>query len=81
MAEQQINQKLALEMAMQDVLGNLEELALDFSYRDGEDCFEILAIETPDESYAMADTRTGSLIRSPLITNTTPLPQQKQRVA
>ncbi len=52
MAEQRLNQHLALEMTMQDVLGNLEELALDFGYSDGEDCFEILAVEpciVPDE--------------------------------
>jgi len=45
MSEQHVNQHLALEMTMQEVLGNLEELALDFGYSDGEDCFEILAIE------------------------------------
>ncbi len=81
MAEHQINQKLALEMTMQDVLGNLEELALDFGYRDGEDCFEILAIEAPAESYAAIESGRVSLIRPPLIAKASPLPQQKQRVA
>ncbi len=81
MAEPQINQKLALEMTMQEVLGNIEELALDFGYSDSNDCFEILSIEAPDKLYAAIENRPTTLIRSPLISNTTPLQQKKQRVA
>ncbi len=79
MAEHQINQKLALEMTMQEVLGNLEELALDFGYRDGEDCFEILSIETPEATETTAQTDSGSRIRSPLERTPTSITQQKQR--
>jgi hypothetical protein len=67
MAAQQLNRHLALEMTMQDVLGNLEELALDFGYSDGEDCFEILAVEpcsVPDE---FAKGHDATTVRPPLI--------------
>lgn len=77
MAEHHINQKLALEMTMQEVLGNLEELSLDFGYSDGENCFEILAIEAPDTPYTTEETHSRHHVRSPLIAEAIPL--QKQR--
>lgn len=77
MAEQHINRQLALEMTMQEVLGNLEELALDFGYSDGEVCFEILAIETPATPYTVEETHSRHHVRSPLAAETRPL--QKQR--
>lgn len=43
-----INHKLALEMAMQDVMDNMEELSLSFAFRAGPECFEILGIEAVD---------------------------------
>lgn len=79
MAEQRINRKLALEITMQEVLGNLEELALDFGYRDGEDCFEILSIEAPEATEATAQTDNHSRVRSPLDKNPIPITLQKQR--
>lgn len=57
-----INHKLALEMAMQDVMDNMEELSLSFAFRAGPECFEILGIEAVDayaRSNAKAKTRTS----------------------
>ena len=72
MAEQRINRHLALEMTMQEVLGSLEELALDFGYSNGEDCFEIIAIEPCQVPDSAPQHSTGCRLRAP-ITGTTPL--------
>lgn len=56
-----INHKLALEMAMQDVMDNMQELSLSFAFRAGPECFEILGIEAVDayaHSKAKAKTST-----------------------
>jgi hypothetical protein len=79
MAEQRINQHLALEMTMQEVLGSLEELALDFGFSDGEACFEILAIEAPVETNNPPPPPSSAHMRSPLMTAAHSLTQQKQR--
>lgn len=79
MAEQRINQHLALEITMQEVLGSLEELALDFGFSDGEACFEILAIEAPVETSTPPASPFSGHIRSPLMAAALPLNQQKQR--
>jgi hypothetical protein len=65
MADQQINQHLALEMTMQDVLGNMEELALDFGFSGGAECFEILAIEPAEPPSPTAAPSSGPRLRSP----------------
>ena len=61
MAEQRINQQLALEMTMQDVIGNMEELALDFGFSDSIGCFEILAIEPAEVADAAQVSRRARL--------------------
>ncbi len=43
-----INRKLALEMAMQDVMDNMEELSLSSGFAAGVECFEILSIESTE---------------------------------
>ena len=73
MAEQRINQHLALEMTMQEVLGNLEELSLDFGYSDGEDCFEILAIEPCVVPDSISRRDEGAAIRPPFTAQFSPL--------
>ena len=64
MAKQQINHQLALEMTMQDVMGNMEELALDFGFSGSDACFEILAIE-PAELTDVAQPSRSTHFRSP----------------
>lgn len=64
MADRQINRHLALEMTMQDVLGNMEELALGFAFCDSAGCFEILAIEPTEPPEALPVSR-SIRVRSP----------------
>lgn len=64
MADRQINQHLALEMTMQDVLGNMEELTLGFAFCGSAGCFEILAIEPTEIPEAMPVSR-SMRVRSP----------------
>ena len=72
---------MALEMAMQDVLGNMEELALDFGFSDGAGCFEILAIE-PAEVADAAQVSHSTRLRSPYSAELVYLTDDKQvRVA
>ncbi len=73
MAEQRINQHLALEMTMQEVLGNLEELSLDFGYSDGEDCFEIVAIEPCEVPGEVTQRGASALVRPPFEARTASL--------
>jgi hypothetical protein len=65
MRDTPLNQQLALEMAMQDVMDNMEELALDFGFAGGEACFEILAIEAADIPDAITTHSDTHFIRSP----------------
>lgn len=76
MAQTKINEKLALEMAMQDVMDNMQELALDFGFAEG-GCFEVLAIEpadVPDSAEASHSAR----LRSPLSAEVRPLPRSRR---
>ncbi len=73
MAEQRINQHLALEMTMQEVLGNLEELSLDFGFSDGEDCFEIVAIEPCEVPEEATQRGASASVRPPFEARTTSL--------
>lgn len=57
--QKKINHKLALEMAMQDVMDNLEELAYERAFQAGESCFEILAIEATQVPDRHRPTRQG----------------------
>lgn len=50
---------------MQDVMGNMEELALDFGFAGGEACFEILAIEAAEIPDAITAPSDKHFIRSP----------------
>lgn len=58
--KKRLDDKLKLEMAMQDVMDNLEEIACASGFRAREECFEILAIE-PTE---IPDQFTGEKPRS-----------------
>ena len=73
MTQYTINEKLALEMAMQDVLGNMEEMALDFGYGFGEACFEILAIEPAEIPHKTVRSCPRLNIRSPFSAEVCPL--------
>jgi len=77
MAQPQLNQHLALEMAMQDVMDNMEELALDFGFADGESCFEILAVEATDVPDAVTSADRSALCRSPFTAEIQPLPNSR----
>lgn len=81
MTQAKINEKLALEMAMQDVMDNMEELALDFGFLAGDEgCFEILAIEPAEvPGAAVAETRNASM-HSPFSAEVHPL-RRSRRVA
>lgn len=81
MADQRINPHLALEMTMQDVLGNMEELALDFGFSDAGGEFEILAIE-PAEVPDAAEVSHSPQLRSPFSAEVFELlPNKRVRVA
>jgi len=76
MTQTTINEKLALEMAMQDVMDNMQELALDFGFAEG-DGFEILAIEptnVPDAS----DCSHSAAVRSPFSAEIHALPRSRR---
>jgi len=65
MRDTPLNQQLALEMAMQDVMDNMEELALDFGFAEGDACFEILAIEPAEAPEAAIVPSRSASFRSP----------------
>ena len=46
--KRRLDDKLKLEMAMRDVMDNLEDIACASSFYVGEECFEILAIEATE---------------------------------
>lgn len=76
MTQTKINEKLALEMAMQDVMENMEELALDLGFAEG-DCFEILAIE-PADVPDIAEVSRSAAVRSPFSAEVHPLPRSRR---
>ena len=55
----EVNRKLALEMAMQDVMDNMEEMAFAQGFQHGADCFEILAIEPAEAPDRYQGHKTG----------------------
>jgi hypothetical protein len=78
MTQAKINEKLALEMAMQDVMDNMEELTLDFGFlAGGEGCFEILAIE-PAEVPDAADFSLSAAVRNPFSAEIHALPRSRR---
>jgi hypothetical protein len=67
---------------MQDVLGNMEEMALDFGFAGGDGGFEILAIEPAEVPDAPTDESRSAAIRSPYAAEIAPLlPKARSKVA
>lgn len=68
-----IRPQVALEMTMQDVLGNMAELAMDFGFHDMGGEFEIISIEPAQTSERNDITPPPSHVREILSAEVSPL--------
>lgn len=76
-----IRPDIALEMTMRDVLGNMEEMAAEFGYRDMGGEFEILSIEPAVQANSEPAFPHTPRTREILCAEISPLPPDKCKVA